>query len=317
MERFKQVLKKIFFLPPLLTVLIALPSFVFCFYVLGMGIDGVISYISYALSAYALVITVTGFSRIVRALRKGIDSSAVVKKVMAHPLGGRYLTDKLFRAEVSLYTGFAINILYAGLKMVSGIVYVSVWFISLSVYYVLLAAMRLLLLTYTLKKRKNRDKRNLAAEYKRYRWCGALLVFMTLALSGIILFIIKREGGYDYPGVLIYVMAMYAFYSVISAGINIVKFRRHASPVLSAAKAVNLTAALVSMLALETAMLSQFGTGDDMEFRQTMLAVSGGMFCAFILGTAIYMIVHGGRQAKTLGDIDDSDIMGGSNGREQ
>ena len=311
MERFKQVLKKIFFLPPLPTVFIALPFFVFCFYVLGAGIDGAVSYIAYVLSAYALVITVTGFSRIVRALRKGIENFAVVKKVMAHPLGGRYLVDRFFRAEVSLYTGFVINILYAGLKMVSGIVYGSVWFISLSVYYILLAAMRLLLLTHTLKKRKNRDNKDLAAEYKRYRSCGVLLVFMTLALSGIILFIIQREGGYDYPGVLIYIMAAYAFYSLISAGINIVKFRRQASPVLSAAKAVNLTAALVSMLALETAMLSQFGSGDDMDFQQIMLAVSGGAFCAFIFGMAIYMIVHGGRKLRAVGTID---VIGGSDG---
>lgn len=310
MERFKQVLKKVFFLPPLATVLIALPSFVFCFCILGMGIDGAVSYVAYALSAYSLVITVTGFTRIVRAVRKGIGGFAVVKKVLAHPLGERYFTDRFFRAEVSLYTGFVINILYAGLKMFSGIVYGSVWFISLSVYYILLAAMRLLL-THTIKKRGAKD---FAAEYRRYRLCGALLVFMTLALSGIILFIIRREGGYDYPGVLIYIMAMYAFYSVISAAINIVKFRKQASPVLSAAKAVNLTAALVSMLALETAMLNQFGSGDDMEFQQTMLAVSGGVFCAFILGMAVYMIVHGGRRAKVSGNVD---VIGGSDGGEE
>ena len=311
MEKFKQILKKIFFLPPLAVVLIALPSFAFCIYVLSMKIEGAVSYIAYILSAYALVITVTGFTRIVRAVRKGVNGFALVRKVLAHPLGGRYLTDKIFRAEISLYTGFAVNILYAGLKMFSGIVYGSVWFISLSVYYILLAAMRLLLLTHTLKKRGVKD---LAAEYRRYRLCGALLVFMTLALSGIILFIIRREGGYDYPGVLIYVMAVYAFYSVISAAVNIVKFRKQASPVLSAAKAVNLTAALVSMLALETAMLNQFGSGDDMVFRQTMLAVSGGVFCAFILGMAVYMIVHGGRQAKVLGNVD---VIGGSDGGEE
>ena len=301
MERFKKTLKKFFFLPPLATVLISLPSFVLVFCVLGMGIDGPIAYISYGLSAYAMVITVTGFTRIVRAVRRGIDSFPLVKKLLAHPLGGRYLTDKFFRTEVSLYLSFFINILYAGVKMFSGIMYGSVWFISLSVYYILLAAMRFLLLTHTVKKRNKNDP---AAEYKRYRICGAMLVFMTLALSGIILFIVRHEGGYDYPGVLIYIMAMYAFYSVINAAINIVKFRKKASPILSAAKAVNLTAALVSMLALETAMLSQFGSGDDLLFQQTMLAASGGVFCAFILGMAVYMIVHGGRQIGKLKNTD-------------
>ena len=71
MKKFKRILKAVFFLPPLPTVLISLPSFVFVFCCLGMGADDVIAYISYGLSAYAMVITVTGFTRIVRAVRVG------------------------------------------------------------------------------------------------------------------------------------------------------------------------------------------------------------------------------------------------------
>ena len=69
---------------------------------------------------------------------------------------------------------------------------------------------------------------------------------------------------YEYPGVLIYAMAAYFFYAVIIAATNVVKFRRHGSPILSAAKAINLVAAMVSILSLETAMLAQFGSDNDM-----------------------------------------------------
>ena len=297
MEQLKLILKKLFFLPPLATVLIALPSFTFVFCVLGMGIQGAIAYASYGLSAYAMVITATGFTRIVQAIQHGIDNHPITKKLLAHPLGGRYITDVAFRAEVSLYPSFVINMLYAAIKLVSGILYGSVWFITLSAYYILLAVMRFLLLT---SVRKRHVKSSLAAEFKRYRVCGILLAVMTLALSGMILFIVRQDGGYDYPGILIYVMAMYAFYAVITAVINIIKFRKRGSPVLSAAKAINLTAALVSMLALETAMLSQFGSNDDPLFRHIMTASSGGVVCAFVLGMAIYMIVHAAKQLKKL-----------------
>lgn len=297
MEQCKRILKKLFFLPPLLTVLISLPSFTFVFCVLGMGIDGVVAYVSYGLSAYAMVITTTGMTRIVQAVRNGIDNHPLVKKLLAHPLGGRYLTDVAFRAEVSLYPSLVINMLYAVMKMVSGILYGSVWFITLAAYYILLAVMRFLLLT---SARKRHVKSSLAAEFKRYRVCGILLAVMTMALSGMILFIVRQDGGYDYPGVLIYVMAMYAFYAVITAVVNIIKFRKHGSPVLSAAKAINLTAALVSMLALETAMLSQFGSSDDHLFRQIMTASTGAAVCGFVLAMAIYMIVHAGKQIKKL-----------------
>lgn len=295
MNRFKQVLKKLFFLPPLPTVLIALPSFTFVFWVLATGLEGASAYISYALSAYSMVITVTGITGIVRLVRGGIGSHPIVKNLLDHPLGGRYIRDASFRAELSLYPSLCVNLLYAALKMLSGILYGSVWFISLAAYYALLAVMRFLLL-YAARKRP--DGADICAEYRPYRTCGVLLVPMTLALAVMVTFLVRRDGGYDYPGVLIYVMAMYAFYAVITTAVNIVRFRRRGSPLLSAVKAVNLTAALASMLALETAMLTQFGGEDDYSFRRIMTASSGGVFCALVLAMAVYMIIHSTAQLR-------------------
>lgn len=295
MERVKALLKRIFFLPALAAVLISVPSFALVIYVLAADAEGPLAYVAYGLSAYAMAVAAIGVIRAVRAVREGIGGHPLMKKVRAHPIGGRYLSDAAFRAEVSLYPSLCVNLFYAAFKLISGIVYGSVWLITLAVYYILLAVMRFLVLTTA----RSRDKgASLADEYRRYRLCGILLVPMNLALSGMVLFLVRQEGGYDYPGMLIYVMAMYAFYAVITAAINIVKFRRHGSPALSAAKAINLTAALVSMLALETAMLSQFGGEDDALFRQVMLSVSGGVICAFVFGMAVCMIVHATRQIK-------------------
>nr|WP_278846197.1 hypothetical protein [Limosilactobacillus mucosae] len=77
------------------------------------------------------------------------------------------------------------------------------------------------------------------AELRRYRLCGVMLLFMNQALAGIVIFMVHH------PGLLIYAMALYAFYAVILAIINVVKTRRHNSPILSAAKAINLVAAMV------------------------------------------------------------------------
>ena len=51
MDRLKAVVKKIFFLPPLPTVLIALPSFILVFVMLGIGDHSALAYVSYILSA--------------------------------------------------------------------------------------------------------------------------------------------------------------------------------------------------------------------------------------------------------------------------
>lgn len=297
MEKFKHILKKIFFLPPPATVLISLPSFIFVFCVLGMRIEGVAAYVAYGMSAYAMVITITGFTRIIQAVRNGIGNHPIMKKLSEHPLGSRYLTDVAFRTKLSLYQGFFINMLYIVMKMASGIYYRSTWFISLSVYYMLLAAMRFLLLRHVNKKTVGKD---MISEWHRYRLCGIVLLFMNQALAGIVVFIVRQNRGYDYPGVLIYAMAAYTFYITIIAAINIVRFRKHKSPILSAAKAINLVAAMVSMLSLTTAMLAQFGGDEEPYFRQIMTGAVGGGVCVLVLGMAVFMIVRSTKQMKLL-----------------
>lgn len=170
-------LKKLCCLPPLPTLLIALPSFALVFRVLAMGVDhSVIANAVYVLSAYALVISVTGAVRIGKWLRGGLPDHPVVQQVLNHPYAGRYLKESMFRAEVSLYLGLLINLLYAGIKLFSGIRYHSVWFCTLSVYYFLLAIMRFSLLHQVRKKvRKGRDE---GSELRRCRLCGMILLIL-------------------------------------------------------------------------------------------------------------------------------------------
>ena len=293
-ERIVKILKKIFCLRPVPTLLISVPSYALVIYALaGKDVNPVIAYVSYSLSAYALIITITGITGIVGLLRRGIKYHPLVKKIVSIPLVGRYLREDRFRAEAALYRGFFINLIYAGIKMFSGILYNSVWFVSLAVYYILLAVMRASLLHYVRKSGKDK-----ASEWRRYRLCGMILLFMNVALAGIVTLVIRQNSGFEYPGVLIYIMAMYAFYAAITAVWNVVKFRRYGSPVLSAAKVINLTAALVSMLSLDTAMLTRFGAADDPIFRRIMTASTGAGISIIVLGMAIFMIVRSTKQLK-------------------
>ncbi|MDE7187468.1 MAG: hypothetical protein K2O13_08190 [Lachnospiraceae bacterium] len=264
----------------------------------------VIAYVSYFLSAYALMITITGITGVVRSIRQGIDKHPLVRKALGIPLVRRYLKEDIFRAEAALYQGFFINLLYAGIKMFSGILYRSVWFVTLAVYYILLAVMRASLLHYVRKGGKSK-----AAEWKKYRLCGMILLFMNAALAGIVILVIHQNSGFEYPGMLIYAMAMYAFYAVITAIRNVVKFRRYGRPVMSAAKGINLTAALVSMLSLETAMLTQFGAADDPVFRQIMTASTGAGISMVVLGMAVFMIVRSTRQLKRIRTCGDREVQ--------
>lgn len=293
----KKIAKKVFFLPPIPTLLISIPSYGFVIYALTEeNVNPVAAYVSYFLSAYALIITVTGITGIIRFIRNGIDSHPLVRKALDIPVIGRFLKEDMFRAEAALYQGFFVNLLYAGIKMFSGIFYRSVWFVTLAVYYILLAVMRASLLHFV--RAHGSAGENKTAGLRRYRLCGIILLFMNIALAGIIILVVHENSGFEYPGVLIYVMALYAFYATITAVWNVVKFRRYGSPVMSAAKIINLTAALVSMLSLETAMLTQFGAAGDPRFRQIMTASTGAGISILVLGMAVYMIVWSTRQLK-------------------
>ena len=294
MDRLKAVLKKIFFLPPLPTVLIAIPSFLFVFVMLGIGDHSAFAYIAYILSAYALIITITGLPGVMEAIRSGIDNLTLFKKIRSTALGGRLLGDDIFRSEITLHGGLFVNLLYAAINLFSGIRYRSAWFVALAFYYALLSAMRAVLVRYVHRKPVGQD---IPAEFQRYRACGVILLLMNQALVGIIIYMVTQNRGFSYPGLIIYAMAMYTFYITISAIINVIKYGSHGSPVMSAAKAINLTAALVSMLSLETAMLAQFGS-DETEFRRIMLGISGGVVCAFVLAMAVYMIARSTKQLK-------------------
>lgn len=218
----------------------------------------------------------------------------IVRKLQSYPFGSRFMGDVRFRTEVSLYQGFFFNLIYIVMKMAAGVYYQSIWFVSLAVYYMLLAIMRFLLL-YRGKRKKQREP--MAEELHRYRLCGIMLLLMNQALAGMVVFMVRQNQGFDYLGYLIYLMALYSFYSVIIAVMNLIKFRKHGSPVLSAAKAVNLVAAMVSILSLETAMLARFG-GDDEAFRASMTGATGGGICTIVIGMAVFMIVKSTKGIK-------------------
>lgn len=296
MERLKKIALRLVFLPGWLVWLISLPSFALVIYVLATDLqDSIWTYVGYASSAYALTISCFNAPRMVRNVRSCFGDHPFVQKTVYSQQGQRLINDAMYRAEVGLYAGLIVNLLYAAIKMVSGILFRSMWFGSLAGYYLLLSILRFALLHHA---RRNPVGENLLSEWKRYRLCGIILLMMNQALSVIVVLVVRRNSGFEYPGILIYVMAMYTFYAIINAVRSMVKFKRRGSPVLSAAKAVSLVAALVSMLSLETAMLTQFGTADQEIFRKIMTGATGGVVCVAVLAMAVYMIVNSTRQIR-------------------
>lgn len=290
MERVKLILNKLLF-PHLALVIISVP-------VAGALLIHTFSYeeetspaayFSYLFSAYSLVIVC---ARLVRMPKKGFRD-ALHRNQYIH----RYLTDVPFKTHISLYLSLGLNLLFAAMNLFFGAYYGSVWYGTLAVYYILLAVMRFLLLRHV---HRNAIGTELVLELRQYRLCGVILLPMNIALLGVVVLVMLDNEGFHYAGYLIYIVAMYAFYNVITAVRDLIKYRRYRSPVMSAAKAIKLAAALVSMLSLETAMLAQFGEESGPQFRQLMTGLTGSGVCLIVLATAGVMIVRSTRQLNDL-----------------
>lgn len=119
-----------------------------------------------------------------------------------------------------------------------------------------------------------------------------------MTMTGITVQMIWRNRGYEYKGYMIYISALYAFYCFINAVVNVVKFAKANNPILSSAKILSLVGSLMSMFALQTAMFSAFGGGEN--YQRLMNTITGGVVCTMVLCMAVFMIVWSNRNLKSL-----------------
>ncbi len=296
MKKLKSYCKKLFRLPVwLLIILTILSAAMLVFIFVTERENCPLAYVAYTLSAYTFASDCVFLSVFIPKLYKRVR-----EKLYTYPFFIRHINDKVFKVRVSLFVSLTINIVYSVVKLFSSFFYSSLWLGADAVYYILLSVLCFVLLRYM---RNNEVKSELLSEYRRCRLCGVLMLIFNLCLTVTIFQIICRNKPFSYKGNLIFAVAAYTFYTVTVSVIDIVKYRRFKSPILSAAKAIRLAVALVSLLSLESAMLVQFG--DDEELRIIMTACTGAAVCITVLAMSVIMIV---RSSKEIRKIQKSDI---------
>lgn len=258
-----------------------------------------VAYFTYVLSFYTLTTVVMWCIKLIPKHYR-----TAKEKVYSNPVGERFMTDMKFRTHVSLYGSLGVNLIYVALNALSGFLYHTAWFFVLAFYYTILAVMRFLLVRFVNRVGIGTDR---FKELRRSCLCGYILLTVNLALSGAVLMILYQNKGYEYHGILIYVMAAYTFYITTLAIINLIKYRKLGSPVMSMAKIINMAAALVSMLSLETAMFSQFGKDMSDENKQIFIMLTGAGVSIVIITMSVYSIV---KNSKEIKKIMENDIYG-------
>ena len=252
----------------------------------------VISIVSYVCSFCALVLVCLRVPDIIRAARRFWRENRYA---------ARYSSDLRLRVSLSLYSALTLNALYAVFQLGLGIRHHSVWFYSMAGYYLLLAALRLMLAKYT---RLHAPGQYPEKEWRKYRICGIFLMLTTVVLTVFILYFILRIREFRHHEITCIAMAAYTFSSLALAISGAFRYRKYGSPVCSAAKAISLVSAAVSVLTLENTMLTSFGQAGDENFRRLMLGASGAAVVLAVEGIALYMIVNAGKKLRELRSTD-------------
>lgn len=292
MDLLKRILKNIIF-PNTIFVLILFPLAIgiLLYSMIKFGSESIYSIVSYALSFYALTVLCIKIPSIIKVIRKFKSENKYYLK---------YKEDVNLRINISLYASLVLNISYSVFQLCLGLYHSSFWFYSMAVYYILLSLVRFYLVNYT-KQYKPGDK--VLLEYKKYNFCGWIMLLMNTAVTVIIFFIIHFDRTFYHHQITTIALAAYTFLTFSLSIYNFIKYRKYNSPVYSAAKTINLICACVSMMTLTTTMLTTFGNNDVLEFKKVLLGIVGGLVSVFILATSIQIIVYTRKKIKEIKNL--------------
>ncbi len=255
-----------------------------------------LAYFIYSMSAYSLVILIAALPGLTKRAKSAMMDSRLMRKAAASPITGRYFKDLAFRGSISIYQGMAVNFFYVVFRIAAGIRYASVWFVSMAVYYLVLGGLR----TYLIVCYRRRTPE---LERRCYHTTAWLLFLLNIPMGSMIVLMVRTNSGFFYPGYIIYLSALYTFYTMVTSGLNIMKFRKLGSPVLSAAKVLNFISAMMSILGLQTAMLSRFSEHGE-NYRRMMNAITGSFVYGIVILIAIYMLLHGRYLRKKVESVE-------------
>ena len=257
--------------------LLSFPALIFIF--VSKNTKSALAYAVYGLSAYSLALCIAAAVRFSHRIRKKIIDSCIVKRIRQTNLYIKYTTDDVFRDSVGVLRRTAVDLAYVVFRGVTGVIYGSAWFLSAAVYHLVLGGIR----GYAAFCLYSGGDIN--ACIRKTAW---LLFGLNISMGGMILLCILTDSAYSYPGYIIYLSAVYVFYSVAAAIIGLVRFAKRRSRIIL--KMLNFISALMSVFGLQTALIVRFG-GNAENFRRTMNAATGSAVYVSVAVIAVYMLI--------------------------
>lgn len=274
--------------------------------VVVLGAEGGWVYAVYLAAAVLLAYAIYALVRFVPRATAAVSS--FVKK---YPLLGKWMGTYEARTLLFAACSFVINVGYVVLNIVMAALMSSIWYAALAAYYFALGALRYAVLFGTRKAKKNaQTERGLAAEKLRiYRNCGiALLIIEGVFMFAVAQFVLSGGGSIaelaaqnmrTYTMITMISSAAFTFYKMTLSIVNLVKVHKMTDPELWALRNINLAAALVSLLALQTTMTLFLSLPLTKEM-SVFNGIVGLVVVLIVAGLGIVMIIRANKKKKLL-----------------
>ncbi|MBQ9714179.1 MAG: hypothetical protein IJV83_02540 [Clostridia bacterium] len=203
-----------------------------------------------------------------------------------------------FRTVIFAIGSFLLSLLFGGFNAYMGIAHRSIWYGALAAFYISLVFLRGGVLLYH-KKRVGKNNLLQNEEYIKarvYRNSGIITLVLNVALSVAIAQMIFSDAHFFYMGWTIFAYAAYAFYKITMSVISFLKAHRQTDLTVRAIRNINLVDALVSILALQTALLTTFSEGEaNISLFNTL---TGSAVSLLSIAIGVYMIVSANKKIK-------------------
>ncbi len=252
--------------------------------------EEIYNYILYILAAILLSYSI--YTIIINIKHLKVTIINIFKKT---EFGNNILENYNFRTIIFSILSFIFGCCYAIYIAAVGILDSSIWFGALAAYYLILSLIkgRNLLILY--KKKDTEEKDKIFNKIKMYKESGYLLIFLTFIFSFAVIQMLFNNKSFLHMGYFIYIAALYSFYKISLAIFNIFKARKNKDYAIQTIRNINFAGALISIVALQSAMFTSFGSGINENIYN---GITGGIVCLFIIIIGSMMLIKGNVEKK-------------------
>lgn len=281
----------------ILTFMVTVFSATLSLVMVGLGLEnGVLAIIAYILFSVAGVSLAYSVYLIIPLFPK--MKSGIIEWMEKHEFTHLLLRNFGFRTVIFTIGSFLMSLLFSAFNAYMGIANRSIWYGALAAFYIALAFLRGGVLAYHKSRIGKKMQNDEYIKAKVYRNSGIITLILNIALSSAIGQMIFSDAHFSYMGWTVFAYAAYAFYKITLSIISFIKAHKQDDLTVRAIRNINLVDALVSILALQTALLTMFSEDNvDISLFNTFTGVAVSVLS---VGIGIYMIASANKKMKKI-----------------